>query len=83
MYVSNTRNANFDDLLFYGDQRLISGRQIYRVNDDIVEKLKNYSIIDIYKIKCKKNKSLFRFINLLTIETMHVLTEISKWITYI
>ena len=48
MYVSNLRNAKFDDLPFDGYQRLISGGQMYCVNDDIVERLKNGLIIDIY-----------------------------------
>ena len=30
------------------------------------------------KIECKKNKSLVQFIDLLTIKTVHVITEISK-----
>ena len=33
--------------LFYGDQRLISGQQIYSVNDDITERLNNGLIVDI------------------------------------
>ena len=48
MYVSNPRNADFDELLFYGDQRLISGRRIYCINDDIIERLNNGSIVDIH-----------------------------------
>ena len=48
MYESNTKNANFYDLPFYGDERLIYGRRIYCVNDDIVERLNNGLNIDIY-----------------------------------
>ena len=48
MYVSNTQNADFDDSPFYGDQKLITGRQIYRINDDIVKCLNNGSIVDVY-----------------------------------
>ena len=36
----------------------------------------------MYKqIKCKKNKSLFLFIDKLTTKTVHVIKEILKWIT--
>ena len=48
MYVSNPQNADISDLTFYGDQRLISRQQIYRVDGDIVESLNNGYIIDIY-----------------------------------
>ena len=48
MYVSNPWNADFNDLSFYGDQRLITGLQIYCVNYDIVEWLNIGSIVDIY-----------------------------------
>ena len=48
MYEGNPRNADFDDLTFDGDQRLIYGWQIYRVNEDIVERLDNGSIFDVY-----------------------------------
>ena len=48
MYVSNPQNSDFNDLTFDGDQRLITGRQIYFVNDDIVERLNNGFIVDIY-----------------------------------
>ena len=48
MYVRNPWNANFDDLNFDGDQRLINRRQIYRINDDIVEILNNGPIVDVY-----------------------------------
>ena len=41
MYVSNARNGYFDYLTFDGDQSFITGRQIYRVNYYIVEKLNN------------------------------------------
>ena len=58
MYVSNPQNGNVDDFPFYSDQMLIAGRQIYHVNDYIVERLKNGLIIDIYKTEYKKDKSL-------------------------
>ena len=41
MYVSNTRNDDFDYLTFDGDQRFITGRQIYHVNYYILERLNN------------------------------------------
>ena len=49
MYVSNPWNSDFSDLPFYGDQSLISGLKIYGVNDHIVERFHNGSIVDIYK----------------------------------
>ena len=45
IYESNPRNANFDYLPFYGDKILISRRRIYHINDDIVFRLKNGSIV--------------------------------------
>ena len=48
MYVSNHRNANYNDLTFDVYQVLITRRQIYRINDDIVEILNKGSIVDVY-----------------------------------
>ena len=48
MYVSNPRNADFDDLRFYGGQRFIAGRIMYGINDDTVEILNTGLIVDIY-----------------------------------
>ena len=48
MYVSNPRNDNFDDLTFYCEKSLITGRQIYSVNDDNLESLNNGSIFGVY-----------------------------------
>ena len=48
MYENNHQNDYFYDLRFDGDHRLISGHQIYRVNDDVIERLNNGSIIYIY-----------------------------------
>ena len=48
MYLIHPQNDNFEDLLFYADQRLITGWQIYCINDDITEMLDNGSIIDVY-----------------------------------
>ena len=48
MYESNPRNADFVELPFDGDQRLIAGQQMYGVNDYIVFRMNNGSIIDIY-----------------------------------
>ena len=48
MYVSNPRDANFDDLIFDGNERLITRWKIYYINDDIVDRLKNGSIVDVY-----------------------------------
>ena len=51
MYVSNPGNANFYDFPFDGDERFITRRQIYRVNDDISERLTNGLIVDVYTNK--------------------------------
>ena len=48
MYDSNSWIFDFVELTFDGDQRLIAGWQIYRENGDIVFRLKNGSVIDIY-----------------------------------
>ena len=48
MYESNPWNIDLGYLPFYGDQRLITGWRIYSVNYDIVERLSNGSIIDVY-----------------------------------
>ena len=48
MYESSPQNSDFVDFNFDGDQRLISGQLIYRVNDDIVLGLNNGLIVDIY-----------------------------------
>ena len=45
MYESYPQNDDFVALSFDGDQRLIYGRRIYCVNDDIVFSLNNGSII--------------------------------------
>ena len=49
MCVSNHQNADFDDLTFDGDQRLITRKQIYCINDDILERLNNGLIVHVYK----------------------------------
>ena len=49
MYEINPRNYDFIDLPFDSEQRLITGLQIYCVNDDIVFRLNNGLIIDINK----------------------------------
>ena len=47
MYLINTKNCDIYYLLFYGDEILITRRQIYCINDEIVEKLNNGSIIRV------------------------------------
>ena len=46
IYESNPLNANFGYLPFDGSESLIPGWQIYRINDDIVFRLNNDSMID-------------------------------------
>ena len=42
------RNTNFDDLPFDFYQRLITRRRIYHIHDNIVERLNNVLIVDVY-----------------------------------
>ena len=48
MYEINPQNSDFDDLTFDGDERLITRWRIFFINDDIVLRLNNGSIDDIY-----------------------------------
>ena len=48
MYVGNPWNDDFNDLTFDGDQILITRERIYSIHDDIVERLNNGSIVDVY-----------------------------------
>ena len=48
MYESSHQNSKFDDLAFDGDERLITRWRIYRINDDIIERLNNGLIDDVY-----------------------------------
>ena len=43
----NPPNDDFDGLTIYGDERLITRWQIYRINDDIVLRLNNGLIISV------------------------------------
>ena len=49
-YVNNTENAEFDYLLFNGNQKLYQ-RRIYHVNDNIVERLNNGFIAYVHTNK--------------------------------
>ena len=51
MCVSNPQKANFDDLPFDGDQRLITKQWIYCIHYDIIEMLNNGLVIDVYMNK--------------------------------
>ena len=51
MYKSNPQNSDFDDLPFDGDERLITRWQINRINDDVIERLNNGLIVDVYTNK--------------------------------
>ena len=82
MYVSNNQNANFYVLTFDDDQRLITIRLIYGINDDIVEGFKMFWSLTYIQIEYKNNKSLVWFIDRLIVKTVHVVTKMSKWITY-
>ena len=48
MYESNTWNSNVGELTYGGDERLISGQRIYRVNYDIIFRLNNGLAVDVY-----------------------------------
>ena len=83
MCGSNPQISDFDDLPFDGDQRLITRWRIYRIHNNIVEMLNNGLIVDVYTNRMQEEQSLFWCINRIMIETIHVITEISKFITYI
>ena len=47
IYESNTQNAYLYDLPFGGDERLITRKQLYNINDNIDLRLNNSLSIDI------------------------------------
>ena len=47
MYVINPWYYDLSDVPFDDDERLIAKRQIYRINNNSVERLNNGSIVDI------------------------------------
>ena len=51
IYESNTQTANFYDLPFDGDERLITIWRIYCINDDTICMLNNGSSAYVYKNK--------------------------------
>ena len=48
MYGSNPWNCDFDDLNFDDDEMFIAKGWIYRINYDILERLNNSLIVDVY-----------------------------------
>ena len=80
---SNPQNDDLNYLIFDGDQRFITRWQTHCINDNTIERLNNISIVDFYKKKDKKNRSLVWCIHQLTIKTMHLIMWISKLITSI
>ena len=80
---SNLRNVNLDGLHFDYYQSFIIRQTIDIINDDTVEGLNNVLIFDVYKKVCKNNESLVWRINWLTIESVNVIIERLKFITYI
>ena len=48
MYLNSHLNDNFDDLPFDGYEMLITRQQIYSIKGDIIERLNNGSIVDVY-----------------------------------
>ena len=48
MHIGHIQSADFDDLPYGGDERLINRRQIYHIKDDVVEMLNKGSIFDVY-----------------------------------
>ena len=74
----NYQHANFDELRFDGDERLITRRQLYCMNDDI---LLGWSMVWEFtyeRIECNKNKILVWCIDILIIEKLHDITKRSK-----
>ena len=41
IYESNPQNADFNDLMFDGDERLIDRRQLYCINNDNIVRFNN------------------------------------------
>ena len=74
-FVGNPLNAHFVYLDFDCDQRFITRRRIYRLNENIIESLKIIPSLTYILIKCKKNKGLVQCIDLLTIKTVHVIMK--------
>ena len=78
IYESNHPNANFNNLYFDGDERLIAGWKFYCV---MMISYLGWSMVQSFtykRIKCKKNKMLAWRIYWLLIETVHGITERSK-----
>ena len=46
IYESNPRNDNLNDFTFYGDERLITRRQLYFINYNIIFRLNN--VLSVY-----------------------------------
>ena len=82
-YVINPWNANVYYLAVHYDQRLINRRSMDRIHDYSVKRLKKVQSLMYIQNECKKNKMLVKCIYQLTIRTVHVIMESSKWITYI
>ena len=68
MYEINPWNAEFDDLLFYGDQRLIPGQWIHIVMIILYKGQTTVLLLTYTWNICKNNKSLGRFIDGLMIK---------------
>ena len=47
VYESYPQNCDFGNLSFDGDEILMARQQIYCINDDIVDRLNNDSIVDM------------------------------------
>ena len=63
IYKSDPKNADFYDLCFDGNKRLITRRRKYRIQDDIVSRLKIGSTVYVKTNKYNNNKLLVRCID--------------------
>ena len=78
-YESDPLNDDCDDLNFDGNERLISRKQLYCINNDIVFILINVSRVYVKRIECKWNEHIVWCIDRLTTKTVHDITEILKY----
>ena len=54
IYKSTPQNDIFNDLPFYGDERFIDRRRLYRILDNIVLRLINSSIVNVETNRMQK-----------------------------
>ena len=65
MYEINHRYANFGDFPFYGNEMLTTRWWIYHINDDIVERLNNGSIVVPYALSISISSGAYDLVGLI------------------